>query len=161
MQKKILLLTLSLLSVAAQATSVNEVFGPESACYTRSYSAAHLKSHPKQTVKNMRVNLFMNHETPNIKVEVVQTSGRKLTQWMACFDSNGKVICPVECDGGSMEIEGIEEGTLGLKNKGLIMSGGCGEDGEEISVYLKSLKGGDDYFNLNSAPMASCKGMKF
>jgi hypothetical protein len=164
-------LTIALiLSTSAYATSIAEVFGSlpsEGACYTRSYSAAHLARHPKQTVKNITVKLtrtspWTSNEGEFMQVLVNQkTAPRKnLRQAMSCFESSGEVICPVDCDGGAMYVNALKDGKLTIANNNLTLKGGCGED-EDETIYLETIVGGDDSFVLDEAPMSACAKVDF
>jgi hypothetical protein len=159
-----------ILSTSAYATSLVEVFGSlpaEGACYTRTYSAAHLARHPKQTVKNITVKLtrtspWTSNEGEFMQVLVNQkTAPRKnLRQAMSCFESSGEVICPVDCDGGAMYVNALKDGKLTIANNNLTLKGGCGED-EDETIYLETIVGGDDSFVLDEAPMSACAKVDF
>lgn len=166
--KKLTFAFTALLSLSASATTLTEIFGPlqgKPACFGKTYSEAHLKSHPKQTVKNVLVKLSTNlfgSEGHYIEVLVNQKKAPKknLRQSMNCIESDGKVFCGVDCDGGSVDIQALEEGMLTIKNNGLIVKGGCGEE-EDETVFLENKRGGDDFFVLNELPLAACKSVPF
>lgn len=170
--KKICLLFTLLISVGANATTLNEIFGPVAyaggaLCFGKSYSASHLASraHRSQTVKDIKVKLSIDNTfgTSNmieIMVKQKNAPAKKLRQAMTCMESEGKVHCAVDCDGGSVEIAALEEGQLTIVNNGFILKGGCGEE-EDETVYLRNLRGGDDVFVLNEAPMSTCSDVSF
>lgn len=159
----------TLLSLSASATTLKEIFGPlqgKPACFGKTYSEGHLKRHPKQTVKNILVKLRIEPQgkTPLFEVLVNQKNAPKknLRQSMVCFENDGKVACAVDCDGGSVSIEGLEEGMLTVKSNGFTLVGGCGEEVPEAeTVYLHNKAGGDDYFVLNELPLVACAKVPF
>jgi hypothetical protein len=159
-----------ILSTSAYATSLAEVFGSlpsEGACYTRSYSAAHLARNPLQTVKDITVKLTRTSPWTTSEGEFMQVlvhqkkSPRKaLRQAMSCFESGGEIICAVDCDGGSMVVNALKDGKLTITNNNLTLKGGCGED-EDETIFLETKTGGDDTFVLNVAPMSTCAKVDF
>lgn len=171
--KSLLLAFTLLLSTVASATSLEEIFGPiryagGAACFGKTYSAAHLaaRAHRSQTVKEIKVKLslskFEGMTSPLMEIMVKQKNApaKMLRQAMVCFENAGRVSCAVDCDGGAVEILALEEGQLTIKNHGVILKGGCGEE-EDETVFLQNTRGGDDMFVLNELPLASCKSVPF
>lgn len=166
---KIIYLSL-LFSMAAQAVTLDGVFGslPEGGtCFTRSYSSAHLARHPKQTVKNITIKLSRTSpwtandgEFMQVLVNQKKAPQKNLRQAMSCFESDGEVVCAVDCDGGAMYVTALKDGKLTVSNQNLTLKGGCGED-EDETIYLQTIAGGDDSFVLSEAPMAACAKVDF
>ncbi len=159
-----------ILSTSASAASIREVFGSlpaEGACYTRSYSAAHLARHPNQTVKKITIKLTRTSpwtanegEFMQVLVNQKKAPRKNLRQAMSCFESSGEVICPVDCDGGAMYVTALKDDKLTVANNNLTLKGGCGEE-EDETIYLETIVGGDDSFVLNKAPIADCAKVPF
>lgn len=159
-------LSLTLMTFAAQAASFGEVFGPleqyqESRCFTRTYSAQHLQTHPKQTVKAIKAKIsFRRGEfggEPMMHIEVLRKDNVLLRQATWCSDDN-VVNCGVDADGGSVVIAGISQNSLQIKNGQF----GVRLNGAKVlrSEWLKNTIGGDDVFNLNLASPKDCKDIE-
>ncbi|MGP6087484.1 hypothetical protein [Antarctobacter jejuensis] len=100
------------LSMAAPA--VAEDIRP--GCYQRVYSDAHLRAHPSQVVKSVRlfVGQWMTEVAREARIEVVPANqghvrgqpwvGARLQQFLICGTESGAPYCQVECDGGRMEV---------------------------------------------------------
>lgn len=166
---KLVLLGLALMSFAAQATSIEQVFGPlgrhdTKACFGKDYTQAHLKKFPKQTVKTIRVLLSVDKTYDSNSLEILVTQkkapGKNLRQGLDCVQYDGKVHCHVDCDGGSVKIDEFRNDKMLLVNEGLLLKGGCGEE-EDESIYLENEKGGDDVFALAKLPLSQCKNVPF
>ena len=153
------------------ALSVKDLFGPlqgqnDSICYVRKYSSADLASHAKQTVRQMKVKLKESDGTPLLQLQVLRKSDKRTYHnTMACFDYKGRVMCSVDCDGGSVEIVGVyPDFGIKLKNNNVLLYGGCGEeeaDGSESeTIILDAKAGGDDVFRLYPADPRSCGDMR-
>lgn len=141
----------------------------KSACFTREYSKRHMASRPRQTVERIKIKLkqtqYENFEPMNVlAIQVKRKNDSRLwTNNIACFDDekNKTVRCSVECDGGSVEIlERNADGKMLLKNNGVVLYGGCGDEGangeEPKTIFLKSRRGGDDVFLLQQAEEQAC-----
>lgn len=139
-----------------------ESAGGASACWTRIYDAAHLRSHPDQKVSAMRFRI-----TPNPGDEFapfdfaleaeVDDEGLGFAAG-PCRPEGKGMFCGVECDGGGVFLTLRDDGKvlLDLEQAGFInMAGGCGEDD---GFALES--GRDDkQFLLSSAGAAACSGI--
>jgi hypothetical protein len=146
-------------SVLAQATVEQPV------CFGGGYSLQHLQSNPAQKVKQIRVKIAKQAEAGDdvsfLHVDaVLRSDPSNHKPWHAffiCDNSSGR--CAVECDGGSVNLWGYSDGTLGVKNNGFVLHGGCGEEEQEIAktIFLDATKGGDDLFRLARLPSESCK----
>ncbi|WP_323770426.1 hypothetical protein [Antarctobacter sp.] len=100
------------LSTAMPASAVDIRPG----CYQRVYSDAHLRSHPRQVVKSVRllVGGWMTEVAREGRIEVVPANqghvrgqpwvGARLQQFLICGTESGAPYCQVECDGGRMEV---------------------------------------------------------
>jgi len=98
-------------------------------CYSRDYSADHLKQNPAQNVASLRLNfLRATEETGGAPVMEVMVrladqgraraegmGGMMLTQTAYCFNEGKGWICGVECDGGIMEIGRMSGDMLDVK----------------------------------------------
>ena len=136
------------------------------ACFTRSYDAGHLRSHPKQTVQRIKIKLRQwkysrqSEPTPMLAIQVKRKGQKKVwTNNIACmdYDQSKNVLCAVECDGGSVEILSRNaQGELVLKNNGVLLYGGCGAGEGQKTIYLESREGGDDVFRLNQDDEQAC-----
>lgn len=158
---------------ASQVSTMRSIFAgvtvKKSACYTRSYDPAHLAAHPKQTVREIKVKLklgtFPGYEADaqymvGIQVKRVNEN-KRWTNNITCMDSDEGVRCTVDCDGGSVNLversTSVAGGSLILKNNGVLLYGGCGEDSEDIeTIFLTAEPNGDDVFNLRQADAAVC-----
>ena len=89
--------------------------GPEPGCFTRTYTAAHLKAQPDQVVAAMKLLIFDQGGGRYAKMSVlfanqghVRRDGhgpQVLDQFLLCYDNaDGPPTCSVECDGGSMRV---------------------------------------------------------
>lgn len=102
----------AVLSIVAPA--VAEEIRP--GCYQRVYSDSHLRSHPRQVVKSVRlyVGQWMTEVAREARIEVVPANqghvrgqpwvGARLQQFLICGTESGAPYCQVECDGGRMEV---------------------------------------------------------
>lgn len=167
-------LLIALVTTEAHAIRVNQAFSDVTtdspACYTRTYTAQHLASKPRQSVERIKVKLSkVNHagtleDVPFLSIQVKRRGEADVwTNTAMCFSKpeTRSVICSVECDGGSVEIlERSADGTMKLKNNGILLHGGCGSDESEGMIYLKSQKGGDDVFLLNHVMPQYCSDVK-
>ena len=152
----ILMLLTSQIAFAEDIVKSNEL-----RCYGREYSSAHLKSHPKQTVQKIQVK-FENEKEFNsnwMKLEVtLKGEENEYINYKAFFVSTGlKNTWGIECDGGRVTASLNNKGNLVLKNEGFILKGGCSGDDDSKDVYLESIEGGDDTFELVRLPRAFCQ----
>jgi hypothetical protein len=174
----LLLALLSFTAFASEEIAAQSPFDTLSAqpvCYGREYSAKHMESHPLQTVKQLKLKFYRDEYTndtsailevkADLKREVKEKdSGETYTvikpyhTGMGCTLEGGSVNCAIDCDGGSasatwdMKKSGAE---ITFVNKGFVMFGGCGEEGE--TIWLDPKKGGDDVFQLYQLPKEFCQ----
>ncbi len=164
--KLIALLALVATSLTANAApKIGEVFAgvthAQPKCYGREYSRAELAKHPKQTVEMIKAKLLKYSADPSmesrgmkIEVRLKGQEGLNFHAEFSCHEYDGKLMCGIDCDGGSVDIAQFDPKTMTLKNNGFVVAGGCGED--EQTKFLKALKGGDDLFKLTALPQAFC-----
>jgi hypothetical protein len=136
------------------------------ACFTRTYGSTHLRNHPKQTVRRIKIKLRQwkfsrqSEPTPMLAIQVKRKGENKVwTNNIACMDNreSKSVLCAVECDGGSVEILSRNaQGELVLKNNGVLLYGGCGADQGQETIILETRKGGDDVFQLKQDDEQAC-----
>lgn len=122
-------------------------------CFERNYGNAHLASHPKQTVTNIRVELTHGDEktdafAPANGARVTFTektgSGPKI-RLMSCELTNGKVLCTEESScTSSFELAMRDPGILRLTNRDLRASGEC----DVTPKALDASVGANDVFDL-------------
>ncbi len=162
-------LTLTLTAIASYqaaaltlATAFQDVTVNKPACFVRQYSQAHLAANPKQTVRQIKIKLRQlkyegaSEPSPVLGIQVRRKGERSVwTNNIPCNASAGRVFCAVECDGGSVEIASRDKaGNLTIKNNGVILHGGCGEQGRRIK--LEGERGGDDVFKLKQTYEQNC-----
>jgi hypothetical protein len=166
-------LSISCLSEAA-APKMKEIFKgvTYAQCYGREYTRAELKSHPLQTVEQIKAKLLKYSADPlansnglKIEVRLANEEGVNYHAEFSCMETNGKTLCAIDCDGGSVTIGEFDAKTMTLKSNGFIIKGGCdggdtsgdeSGDGLEKSKFLKALKGGDDVFKMKALPPSYC-----
>ena len=141
----------------------------ERVCFARSYDAAHLAKHPKQTVASIKFALAYHRHEPDkyrkdgqrnyyFKLEVRQRSrpNKTLSVVGDCFPGDGVIHCGVECDGGGIQVKWRDQPKtilIDLAATGRIRLDNCG--GEENSVELTP--GADDRtFLLTRISDAAC-----
>jgi hypothetical protein len=141
----------------------------ERICFARTYDAAHLAKHPKQTVSLIKFSLaYYRHEPDEFhkegqrdyyfRLEVRQRSnkGKALTTVGDCFPGKGVIHCNVECDGGGIQVKWRDKPNsilIDLAATGRIRLDNCG--GEENAVELEP--GADDRtFLLSRLAPAAC-----
>lgn len=146
----------------AHSTTIKEVFAGikkgQEVCFGREYTTAHLKAHPQQTVKKITAKIGRTNDEfpsfPYLRLEIYQNKGpkKKLSQFLACHENNGEVMCSVDCDGGSVNILSRKKSSLLIQNNGVNLSAGCGsEDAGDLEefIFLDNQKGGDDLFKMD------------
>ena len=140
------------------------------ACFSRSYDARHLQTHPDQTVTHMDLRLAYSEELSDARRGPVydfqllvrfrgRSDRRPLSAAGECTPSNdGKSMwCGVECDGGGVVVRQRSGGKLlvDLAATGRIrLSDACAEDDEE---GIELLPGKDDKtFLLEKSAASQC-----
>ena len=119
-------------------------------CFGKAYMPEHMKSHPRQTVTGMEVQLFINGDHSRARVSFA-TKGADKARDLECVHRNGETWC-MEVDEctvpGRIKIEkAAMGGAQGLRvfNKGGLRLNETCDRGLEV---LKSESGGDDVFEL-------------
>ena len=133
-------------------------------CFARSYSAAHLKRHPKQRVTDMALILdytkFDGSDELYFTFSVaVKRRGEAVrgTNLGMCHDGDLGIVCRIECDGGGFLLRRGKNGAVLMDMThiwGMALSA-CGGDEAQ---YLEPLKAGadDKVFRLDPAEMKRC-----
>lgn len=163
------------------AASVQSVTESQPVCFGREYSQAHMDKTPLQTVKKMSVKfrktepgadyLIMDIEA-SVKTTKTETyDGETFTHEVYKSYKNGMVCnktrqttmeCYIECDGGRAGITwdaATASQKITFMNSGFMLYGGCGEGEEDMDnwLWLESVKGGNDIFNLYALPPEYCQ----
>ncbi|MCR8723196.1 hypothetical protein [Frigidibacter sp. ROC022] len=113
--------------------------GPPPGCYDRSYSAAHLASHPDQIAARIRLWLEPDGDGTNAVGNLTiwtadQGHARRdglgnsrFDSFLLCWTENGRDFCGIECDGGHASIT-VKGDTLDLSTDGMWVgeTQGCG-----------------------------------
>lgn len=141
----------------------------ETVCFARTYDAAHLKRHPKQTVTSVRlmrgfqqVRSDHEREADLVYSELIVTyrasGARRFLGGASCrAQEDGTIMCSADsCDGGSFPLKREDADTIAIGGQAqshFTVSGGCG-GGEDRSLT----EGEDDrFFRLKRAPMTACR----
>lgn len=149
------------------------------ACFGRVYDPQHLKQHPKQRVTSFHIfrdfnpdpNSEFEQETREQRLDADGTDGnvnviafirfrdRKgvFSNGLSCRSTDGgKVICGIDCDGGSFNLRPNGPSLL-VDNNGFVVVGGCGASEEELERPEFVSPGADDKtFKLDKQPLAQC-----
>ncbi len=154
---------------------LGELLAPEPGkriCYARSYSADHLKAHPKQKVTEMRFRLtYFEHERSedlpdgqrNYYFELAakrRGEGKLLRSLGECLPNKDSISCFVECDGGGVRVHQRDDNRV-LINFGdygrIRMAESCGEEEPDEAAGVDLEPGADDKeFLLSKLPDAEC-----
>ena len=131
---------------------------PTFGCYERIYSAEHLAGQPDQVVQEIRLSLSKQQEFGEwvAGMEVLTANqghaardglgGQRLTQFLICWENDGRRGCSVECDGGSFTITRDDGKRLAFRTDYLMVGDteGCGgamdiaeKDGQAVSYRLQ------------------------
>lgn len=140
---------------ATAGPSIASVFGGVEVnapkCFEKVYPAAHLASHPKQTVSAIRVELAHAAENDafnpanGAKVTFQQKSGGPHIRELSCDMVNGKVLCTEEPTCKSSVDLALAGGGLRMTNHDLRVAGACDEG---TPTPLSAAAGADDVFDL-------------
>ncbi|QQA43783.1 hypothetical protein [Pelagovum pacificum] len=96
-------------------------------CYVREYDDVHIKSHPAQTVKWIRIGFDLLPDYSETNAYVIAqfldrgraaedgVGGMTLDQSAICWEYEGTWSCGVECDGGSFDITRIDRDILEIR----------------------------------------------
>lgn len=132
-----------LIAATAQAKAPREaLFGPEGACYARSYTITHLASHPAQRVR--WIALAPNPAESDARQQAVSLSLRLrgsdevYASTAYCENQGGDMYCELEGDGGAFSLEPrpdavlVKVSSLGMAFEGaqdfIEISGTAGDD---------------------------------
>lgn len=148
-----------LLDLGAAAAPLSQHFSDEPTCYSRSYSADHLRKNPAQRVSYIRFDHVpgsMGEVGPGelaFSVSVrFKESPKTLTNSGLCFPLSETYRCQLECDGGGFELKNRDLSSLYLLNpSGFIVSSCGGDDYVELAP-----KPDDKIFRLNRLPPSEC-----
>lgn len=180
---KMLLGVLVFLSSNAFAATVDSVTVDQPVCFGREYSEKHMAKAPLQTVKKMSVKIrkFPEADGGSLVMDVSALIKKDITEKnedgttytystykpyvsaLGCSKTSSTTLeCYIDCDGGSAALT-WDVKTAGQKvtliNNGFTLYGGCGEDEADMDnwLFLESVKGGDDVFELYSLPTQYCQ----
>src|SRR5471032_2018741 len=130
----------------------------ENACFERSYSDTHLKKHPKQKVRWMRIEHAISSSEFNYAVIKARFVGdrRLFSDGGACFmDESGKLVCDIDCDGGGYTLSERDDGNVVLRPLDRIRVTECGDDDDQ--PYRQILASDDqEAFVLERVPAEKC-----
>jgi hypothetical protein len=115
-------------------------------CFQKTYDAAHLKSHPHQTVGTIRLELSKQFAAApvNLAKITVMLAGEPRTRELdalSCADQSGKMACsePDRCK-ASAQLSTLPNGGVEILNTNLRAAGSCDK--------LDNAPGADDVFDL-------------
>lgn len=137
-------------------------------CYQRTYTDAHLRSHPDQVVRSVRlwVGQWMTEVAREGMIEVVPANqghargepwvGARLQQFLICGNEANSPRCQAECGAGSLEVR--EQGASGMlfRTRDLLV-GTTGECGGVMD--MAEIPGQWVSYRLNRVPDSACYGM--
>lgn len=178
MRTKLICLSFGLCLIVPSVQALDTAQAFESAlagprCFTRTYTKAEVSSHLKQTVSSItaQVRYWKSKNTREVGTPILDIAVRFKDeprgiygQSMSCInskdDTTGKnrVLCYVDCDGGSVDIAEIDSDKITLKNNGVLVRGGCGSNKKMRN--LESVPGGDDIFVLHNTRLNACRGIE-
>ncbi|SIT03954.1 hypothetical protein SAMN05421772_113118 [Paracoccus saliphilus] len=84
-------------------------------CFGRTYDLAHLKANPEQNARDIRAKLTTIEETGVSAIHMrilFRDDPREFTAYPACYMEDGS--CGIDCDGGHVKPELMEDGRLRL-----------------------------------------------
>lgn len=122
---------------------------PTFGCYERVYSDQHLAGQPDQVVRELRLYLTSS-ESENMQwtagMEVISANqghaardglgAQRFTQFLICWEDDGRRGCSVECDGGSLMITKDDANGLTFRTD-YLMVGDTGECGGALDLAEK------------------------
>lgn len=155
--------------------------GDRNSCYQRVYSASHMRSHPRQTVKSIVFSHYptlwgshgadgkvrFDEKTREVyfAIKVSFRGSKEIYSESGVCSRKGEVLrCGIECDGGGFELQARKDGRLFLKTASygfrvVADNGGC--DGEDESKIRQITRKTDDRaFLLSRLPAHSCVAPK-
>lgn len=164
-----------ILSVGAYADQMSQLINKtKDVCYERSYSPAHMKKHPDQTVTFIRFAHLPSLQSKEIRnsvqkpesdfqpmtdIEVRFKGDEKLYgNSLICFSDAGKTMCGVECDGGRFvfRFKNNKDMLIDFRKTGyMALESDCGEGNEADFRWLANKKD-DKLFKLSSVDPRQC-----
>ncbi len=171
---------LALAMLAIHCLGSNAMAAPlnvqDDVCYSRTYSAAHLSSHPEQRVNSIRFShtpsqynrdereIATRQDNPNFRAKLQLTFRDRSGNFFSdvfCFKSPNGQWCGVECDGGGFYHTTRADGSILIdfrKTGGIRIGSSCGEmDVEEETSWFDTTKSDDKLFRLDPAPLSACR----
>jgi len=132
-------------------------------CYTRTYSAEHLRKNPNQTVAYLAIRFEGGDDVIAHSRVRFRDSGRDWSNGLFCWTPDpardGKAIlgCSVECDGGSflMRKRGADAILVTTRGGWMVGPGGCGND--DVYRYVKDRGAASTTFKLYRTDAADCE----
>lgn len=146
--------------VSAAAAPLSQHFSDDATCYSRTYSAEHLRKNPGQRVSYIRFDHVpgsMGDVGPGelaFSVSVrFKDSPETLTNSGLCFPQSKTYRCQLECDGGGFELKDRDQSSLYLLNPSGFIVSGC--DGD---AYVELVPEPDDkIFRLDRMLSSECR----
>lgn len=131
-------------------------------CYARTYSDAHLRKNPNQTVREIAIQ-FRDEADGIAEVKVVfRDSDRAYRETLYCWDpdrpeyGDAYLGCSVECDGGYFLARPRDARSILIETRGgFLVSGGCGDEGAMRRVEDRGAA--KTIFRLDEAVGLACK----
>lgn len=134
----------------------------ESACFERTYNADHLRKHPKQTVRWIRVEHAKSSSEPNYAVIKAKFFGdpHLYSNGGVCSteEKTGKLVCGIDCDGGAYTLSERDDGKIALRPIDRISVTACGGDDDDDDRPNRQILESDDQdaFVLERTPTSKC-----
>lgn len=125
-------LALTILPSLASATE-------PTACYARTYDAAHLAAHPDQQVREISARAISNLDTAQTDYDIrvrFRDDAREFRIQPNCGVATGELECIVECDGGVMRPSQQRNGSLRIETRYLRAETGTDSAGEATGCAL-------------------------
>jgi len=154
-----LVFTLAQMSIAAERPLALKP--SEDACFERTYSADHLKKHPKQSVRWIRVEHARSSGEFNhteIKTKFIGDH-RLFSGFGTCQrdEKAGRLVCAIDCDGGTYTLSERDDGKIVLRPTDRIRVVACGGDEDDDRPYRQIMAADDqDAFVLERMPKSRC-----
>lgn len=131
-------------------------------CYERSYSAAHLKKNPNQTVREIAIRFTAAHGERYAGVRVVfRGDDRPYTNGLICWTpepadhGDAFIGCSVECDGGAFVARRRGDDAILVETAGFLVSGDCDAD-EGALRRVEDEGAAKTVYKLYATPLADC-----
>ena len=135
----------------------------EGACYSRSYDAAHLATHPRQRVTSIaiayRPSAQMKEKSTPQRFEVglgvrVKGDGELYSRVAYCQPAGAGFSCSLESDGGQITL--TPEGARGLR----LTTGRIAIEGNRRFIEVGGAASDDSTFIMPSAPGSACAALR-